>query len=81
MGLEPRLETRVYLRPGFAISIWTYYEPAAPEIARADYAAGTLVAACARAEDVETRLLMKRDARDGVRPVTVARQIRLVVPS
>jgi hypothetical protein len=40
--LEPRVEYRVYLRDGFAISLWTYYEPAGSEIAPAEYA-GALV--------------------------------------
>jgi hypothetical protein len=36
--LEPRVEYRVYLRDGFAISLWTYYEPAESEIPPAGYA-------------------------------------------
>jgi hypothetical protein len=36
--LEPRAEYRVYSRDGFAISFWTYYEPAGSEIAPAEYA-------------------------------------------
>ncbi|MER6947450.1 phosphotransferase [Nonomuraea sp. NPDC000554] len=36
--LEPRAEPRVYLRDDFAISFWTYYEPAGSEIAPAHYA-------------------------------------------
>jgi hypothetical protein len=36
--LEPRVEYRVYVRDGFAISLWTYYEPMGSEIASADYA-------------------------------------------
>ncbi|MGN9846738.1 phosphotransferase [Nonomuraea sp. H19] len=40
--LEPRVEPRVYLRDGFAISLWTYYEPVGSEIAPAHYA-GALV--------------------------------------
>ena len=36
--LEPRAEYRAYLRDGFAISLWTYYEPAGSEIAPAEYA-------------------------------------------
>jgi Phosphotransferase enzyme family len=39
--LEPRAE-RVYLRDGFAISLWTYYEPTGAEIGPAEYA-GALV--------------------------------------
>ncbi|MGW4404741.1 phosphotransferase [Nonomuraea sp. NPDC004702] len=31
-GLDPRAEPRVHLRDGFAVTLWTYYEPtAAPE--------------------------------------------------
>ena len=36
--LEPPVEYRVYLRDGFAISFWTYYEPVGSEIAPAEYA-------------------------------------------
>jgi Ser/Thr protein kinase RdoA (MazF antagonist) len=37
--LEPRAESRVYERDGFAVTLWTYYEPAAPrEISPAGYA-------------------------------------------
>ncbi|MFK4149621.1 phosphotransferase enzyme family protein [Streptomyces sp. NPDC004065] len=38
-ALEPRVEPRVQVRDGFAISLWTYYEPVAPaEVPPADYA-------------------------------------------
>ena len=38
-ALEPRVEPRVHERAGFAITLWTYYEPATPrEVAPADYA-------------------------------------------
>ncbi|MGW5215725.1 phosphotransferase [Streptomyces sp. NPDC004051] len=36
--LEPRVEPRAHVRDAFAISLWTYYGPAEPEIAPADYA-------------------------------------------
>ncbi|WP_428957054.1 phosphotransferase enzyme family protein [Streptomyces sp. cg35] len=37
--LEPRVEPRVHERDGFAVTLWTYYEPVTPgEIAPADYA-------------------------------------------
>jgi hypothetical protein len=36
--LDPRVEYRAYFRDGFAISLWTYYEPAGSEIAPAEYA-------------------------------------------
>ncbi|WP_367049488.1 phosphotransferase [Streptomyces sp. Je 1-332] len=36
--LDPRVEPRVYVRDGFVISLWTYYEPVGSEITPADYA-------------------------------------------
>lgn len=36
--LEPRADQRVYRRDGFAVTLWTYYEPATPPTAPADYA-------------------------------------------
>lgn len=38
-ALEPRVEPRAYVRDGFVITLWTYYEPVSPpEIAPAEYA-------------------------------------------
>ena len=38
-ALEPRVEPRVYTRDGFAVTLWTYYEPATHrELSSADYA-------------------------------------------
>jgi hypothetical protein len=38
-ALDPRVEPRVYERDGFAVTLWTYYEPASPqEASPADYA-------------------------------------------
>jgi hypothetical protein len=38
-SLEPRVEPRVYVREGFVISMWTYYESVPPqEVPPADYA-------------------------------------------
>lgn len=38
-ALEPRVESRVYERDGFAVTLWTYYEPvSAQEVPAADYA-------------------------------------------
>ncbi|MFF3740913.1 phosphotransferase [Streptomyces sp. NPDC002566] len=38
-ALDPRVEPRVYERDGFAVTLWTYYEPAAPQkVSPADYA-------------------------------------------
>ena len=38
-ALEPRVEPRVYERDGFAVTLWTYYEPVVPqEVSPADYA-------------------------------------------
>jgi Phosphotransferase enzyme family len=37
--LEPRVAPRVYERDGFVVTLWTYYEPAAPaEVSPGDYA-------------------------------------------
>ncbi|MEV6411583.1 phosphotransferase [Kribbella sp. NPDC051718] len=36
--LEPRVDPLVYTRDGFAITLWTYYEPATPQVVPADYA-------------------------------------------
>jgi hypothetical protein len=38
-ALEPRVEPRVYERDGFAVTLWTYYEPVSrQEVSPADYA-------------------------------------------
>lgn len=38
-ALEPRVEPRVYERDGFAVTLWTYYQPVAlQEVSPADYA-------------------------------------------
>ena len=38
-ALEPRVAPRVYERDGFVVTLWTYYEPAAPrEVSPAGYA-------------------------------------------
>ncbi|WP_052851490.1 phosphotransferase [Streptomyces avicenniae] len=37
-GLDPRVAPRVHVRDGFAVSLWTYYEPVGAEIAPAAYA-------------------------------------------
>ena len=36
--LEPRVDPRVYRRDGFAVTLWTYYEPVTPPVSPADYA-------------------------------------------
>ena len=36
--LDPRVEARVYLRDGFVIDMWTYFEPVQSEVPSADYA-------------------------------------------
>ena len=37
--LEPRVEPRVYVRDGFVVTLWTYYEPASPrDVAPPEYA-------------------------------------------
>jgi len=37
-ALEPRVEPRVYVRDGFVVTLWTYYEPVPREVAPAEYA-------------------------------------------
>jgi len=38
-ALEPRVEPLVYERDGFAVTLWTYYEPVTPrDVSTADYA-------------------------------------------
>lgn len=38
-ALDPRVEPRVYVRDGFVITLWTYYEPVSPrEIVPSEYA-------------------------------------------
>jgi hypothetical protein len=37
-ALEPRVEPRVYERDGFAVTLWTYYEPVTPHVSPVDYA-------------------------------------------
>ena len=38
-SLDPRVEPRVYVRDGFVITLWTYYEPVSPrDVAPAEYA-------------------------------------------
>lgn len=36
--LESRADPRVYTRDGFALTLWTYYEPVTPQVSPADYA-------------------------------------------
>jgi aminoglycoside phosphotransferase (APT) family kinase protein len=36
--LAPRVDPRVYTCDGFAVTLWTYYEPVAPHLAPVDYA-------------------------------------------
>ena len=52
--LDPRAEYRVYLRDGFAVSLWTYYEPAGSQIAPAAYAGALMrLHAALRQTDLE----------------------------
>jgi hypothetical protein len=37
-ALDPRVDPLVYTRDGFAVTLWTYYEPVAPQVAPAEYA-------------------------------------------
>ena len=36
--LDPRVDPLVHLDDGFAVTLWTYYEPVTPEVSPADYA-------------------------------------------
>jgi aminoglycoside phosphotransferase (APT) family kinase protein len=36
--LEPRVDPLVYARDGFAVTLWTYYEPVTPHVSPAGYA-------------------------------------------
>ncbi|WP_409235850.1 phosphotransferase family protein [Streptomyces sp. PA5.6] len=36
--LESRVEPRVYVRDGFVVTLWTYFEPVSPHITPVDYA-------------------------------------------
>jgi Ser/Thr protein kinase RdoA (MazF antagonist) len=56
-ALEPRVAPRVYERDGFAITLWTYYEPVTPgEVSPADYAnaLGRMHAGMRKLDDVPT---------------------------
>ncbi|GAA1598728.1 aminoglycoside phosphotransferase family protein [Kribbella karoonensis] len=37
-SLDPRVEPRVHVRDGFAVTLWTYYEPATPDLSPSEYA-------------------------------------------
>ena len=38
-GLEPRVDPRVYVRDGFVVTLWTYYEPVSPrDVTPVEYA-------------------------------------------
>src|SRR4051794_38103813 len=38
-ALEPRVDPLVYTRDGFVVTLWTYYEPVAPQVSPVEYAA------------------------------------------
>jgi len=37
-ALEPRVDPLVYTRDGFAVTLWTYYEPVTPQVSPDDFA-------------------------------------------
>ncbi len=37
-AVEPHVDPLVYTRGGFAVTLWTYYEPVAPQVSPGDYA-------------------------------------------
>jgi thiamine kinase-like enzyme len=61
-ALEPRVDPRVYERDGFAVTLWTYYDPVTPrEVSPAEYAeALERLHAGMRALDVRTPHFMDR---------------------
>lgn len=61
--LDPRVEPRVYVRDGFVIDMWTYFEPVQSEVPPADYAhALERLHAAMRQIDVTTPHFMDRVA-------------------
>ncbi|MEU8223858.1 aminoglycoside phosphotransferase family protein [Kribbella sp. NPDC048915] len=38
VSLEPRVEPKVYVEDGFAVTLWTYYEPLTPHVSPIEYA-------------------------------------------
>lgn len=63
-ALDPRVEPRVYERDGYAVTLWSYYEPATPEISPAAYAdALQRLHAGMRKLDVSTPRFTERVAR------------------
>ena len=62
-ALDPRVEPRVHLRDGFAVTLWTYYQPVGTPVPAADYAdALRRLHAGMRAVDVEAPLATDRVA-------------------
>ncbi|HYI57305.1 MAG TPA: phosphotransferase [Microlunatus sp.] len=62
-ALDPRVEPRVHLRDGFAVTLWTYYEPVGTPVPAADYAdALRRLHAGMRAVDIEAPLATDRVA-------------------
>jgi len=62
-ALDPRVEPRVHLRDGFAVTLWTYYEPVGTPVPAADYAdALRQLHAGMRAVDIEAPLATDRVA-------------------
>jgi hypothetical protein len=51
-GLDPRVEPRVFVHDGFAITMWTYFAPVRRMLPSADYAErGARVSSCRPAAD------------------------------
>ncbi len=62
-ALDPRVEPRVHLRDGFAVTLWTYYQPVGTPVPAADYAdALRRLHAGMRAVDIEAPLATDRVA-------------------
>jgi hypothetical protein len=67
--VEPRVDPQVYTRDGFAVTLWTYYEPVTPDVSPADYAkALELLHAGMREVDMRSPSFMDRvtEAQDVV---------------
>lgn len=66
VGLEPRVEPRAYVRDGFVVTLWTYYEPVpSPGLAPAEYARALVRLHRRHAADRRSRAALHRSSRAG----------------
>jgi hypothetical protein len=82
-ALEHRVDPRVYVRDGFVVTLWTYYEPVSPrEVVLAEYAhALERLHAAMRQIDVRRMLPPRPGGRAHDQLDHGAAQIRYVVPT